>query len=160
MLGSLLEKELTTPQQYPLTLAALIAAAMRLRIRDPVVEYDEESVLASLDELKAQCLVRFVLPSHGRTAVRYRQVIDELTPIDSRQRARLFGVFLLRGPQTIGELRIRTDRMAEFEGLEDVERELQRLHSLEEPLASRVGRGPGQKEGATVGLPLLGGGLE
>lgn len=145
MLGSLMEKELTTPQQYPLTLTALVAACNQTSNRDPVVDYDKGFVLATLDELKAQLLVRFVLPSHGRTAVRYRQVIDEATSIDPRHRA-LLAVLLLRGPQTIGELRIRTDRMAQFDGLKDVEHELERLASLNEPLASRLDRGPGQKE--------------
>ena len=145
VLGSLVEKELTTPQQYPLTLLALVAACNQTSNRDPVVDYDEGCVSATLDELKAQRLVRFVLPSHGRTAVRYRQVIDEAMAIDHRQRA-LLAVLLLRGSQTIGELRIRTDRMAEFDGLGDVEHELERLASLSEPLVSRLGRGPGQKE--------------
>ena len=139
MLGSLMEKELTTPQQYPLTLPALVAACNQTSNRDPLVDYDDGFIMATLDELKTQRLVRFVLPSHGRTAVRYRQVIDEELAIDPRQRA-LLAVLLLRGSQTIGELRLRTDRMAEFDGLADVEHELERLASLSEPLAARLGR--------------------
>jgi len=145
VLGSLVEKEFTTPQQYPLTIAALVAACNQASNRDPVVNYDEGTVLSTLDDLKAQRLVRFVLPSHGRSAVRYRQVLDETLALDSKQRA-LLGVLLLRGPQTIGELRARTDRMAEFDGLDDVARELERLASLDEPLVSSLGRRPGQKE--------------
>lgn len=145
VLGSLAEKELTTPQQYPLTIAALVAACNQASNRDPVVHYDESFVLVTLDELKAQQLVRFVLPSHGRTAIRYRQVLDETLALDPRQRA-LLAVLLLRGPQTIGELRVRTDRMAHFDRLEDIERELEGLASLHEPLALRLGRRPGQKE--------------
>ncbi len=145
MLGSLVEKEFTTPQQYPLTIAALVAACNQASNRDPVVNYDEGTVLSTLDDLKAQRLVRFVLPSHGRSAVRYRQVLDETLALDSKQRA-LLGVLLLRGPQTIGELRARTDRMAEFDGLDDVARELERLALLDEPLVSSLGRRPGQKE--------------
>jgi uncharacterized protein len=145
VLGSLTEKELTTPQQYPLTIAALVAACNQVSNRHPVVEYDESSVLLTLDELKGQHLVRFVLPSHGRTAIRYRQVLDETLALDPRQRA-LLAVLLLRGPQTTGELRVRTDRMAHFDGLEDIERELEGLASLHQPLASRLGRQPGQKE--------------
>jgi uncharacterized protein len=145
VLGSLMEKELATPQQYPLTLLALVAACNQTSNRDPVVEYEESVVRSTLDELKEQRLVRFVLPSHGRTAVRYRQVIDESMAIDPRQHG-LLAVLLLRGPQTIGELRIRTDRIAEFDGMEDIERELERLASLNEPLASRIGRARGQKE--------------
>jgi uncharacterized protein YceH (UPF0502 family) len=145
VLGSLVEKEFTTPQQYPLTIAALVAACNQASNRDPVVNYDEGTVLSTLDDLKAQRLVRFVLPSHGRSAVRYRQVLDETLALDSKQRA-LLGVLLLRGPQTIGELRARTDRMAEFDGLDDVARELERLALLDEPLVSSLGRRPGQKE--------------
>jgi len=69
VLGSLMEKELTTPQQYPLTLPALVAACNQTSNRDPLVDYDDGFIVATLDELKAQRLVRFVLPSHGRTAV-------------------------------------------------------------------------------------------
>lgn len=145
MLGSLVEKELTTPQQYPLTIAALVAACNQASNRDPVVSYDDGTVIATLDELKTQRLVRFVLPSHGRSAVRYRHVLDETLALDARQRA-LLAVLLLRGPQTIGELRLRTDRMAAFESLGEVEHELGYLAAREEPLTSRLGRRPGQKE--------------
>jgi|HubBroStandDraft_1064217.scaffolds.fasta_scaffold92579_1 uncharacterized protein YceH (UPF0502 family) len=145
VLGSLVEKELTTPGQYPLTIAALVAACNQASNRDPVVSYDEGTVIATLDDLKGQRLVRFVLPSHGRSAVRYRQVLDETLALDGRQRA-LLAVLLLRGPQTIGELRLRTDRMAEFEGLAEVEHELDYLAAREEPLVSRLDRRPGQKE--------------
>lgn len=145
VIGSLLEKELTTPQQYPLTLNSLIAACNQASNREPVTDYDEHTVLSILDQLKEQRLVRFVLPSHGRTVVRYRHVVDEALALDRRQRA-LLAVLLLRGPQTVGELRLRTDRMAEFEGLDDVEHELAFLGSREEPLAASVGRRLGQKE--------------
>jgi hypothetical protein len=159
VLGSLVEKELTTPQQYPLTIAALVAACNQASNRDPVVNYDEETVLSALDDLKAQRLVRFVLPSHGRSAVRYRQVLDEALALDAKPRA-LLGVLLLRGAQTAGELRARTDRMAEFDGLDEVARELERLASLDEPLVSSLGRRPGQKEErwdcAVVELPTGG----
>jgi hypothetical protein len=145
VLGSLVEKELTTPQQYPLTIAALVAACNQASNRDPVVDYDEVTVRSALDDLKSQRLVRFVLPSHGRTAVRYRHILDETLALDVRQRA-LLGVLLLRGAQTIGELRLRTDRMAEFGGLDEVEHELGFLASLNDPLAANLGRRPGQKE--------------
>jgi uncharacterized protein YceH (UPF0502 family) len=153
VLGSLLEKELTTPQQYPLTLASLLAACNQSSNREPVVAYDEDTVMATLDGLKPQRLVRFVLPSSGRTAVRYRHIVDETLALDRRQRA-LLAVLLLRGPQTIGELRLRTDRMTEFDGLDEVERELGLLASLTEPLAAALGRRPGQKEGRWA-CPLM-----
>ncbi len=146
VLGSLIEKALTTPQQYPLTLAALVSACNQSSNRDPVVSFDEETVMDALDSLKAKHLVRFVLPSSGRTAVRYRAVIDEVMGLDAAPCA-LFAVLVLRGPQTVGELRIRTERMAQFDGLDAVEHELERLAELDVPLAVNLGRRPGQKEG-------------
>jgi uncharacterized protein YceH (UPF0502 family) len=145
VLGALIEKGLATPQQYPLTVNALQAACNQTSNRDPVVDYDETTVLVALDELKDQKLVRFVLPSHGRSVLRYRQVLDETLALDARQCA-VLAVLLLRGPQTIGELRIRTERMAVFDNLDEIQHELDLLGGREEPLASNVGRRPGQKE--------------
>jgi uncharacterized protein len=145
IIGSLVEKDLTTPDQYPLTIKSLLAACNQASNRDPVVAYDEHTVMSTLDALKEQRLVRFVLPSHGRSAVRYRHVLPEAWALDQRQCA-LVAVLLLRGPQTVGELRSRTDRMTSFENLDEVEHELQFLSALEEPLAISLGRKPGQKE--------------
>jgi uncharacterized protein YceH (UPF0502 family) len=145
VIGSLVEKDLTTPDQYPLTIKSLLAACNQASNRDPVVSYDEDTVMSTLAVLKEERLVRFVLPSHGRTAVRYRHVLPEALALDQRQCA-LVAVLLLRGPQTIGELRSRTDRMADFDSLEEVEHELQFLSNVEEPLATRLDRKPGQKE--------------
>jgi uncharacterized protein len=145
VLGSLVEKGLTTPQQYPLTLNALVVACNQASNREPVVNYDEATVDAALHDLKDQRLVRFVLPSHGRSVVRYRHVLDETLGLDSRQCA-ILAVLLLRGPQTAGELRIRTERMSQFDRLDEVEHELDLLASREEPLVGNVGRRPGQKE--------------
>jgi uncharacterized protein len=139
------EKGLATPQQYPLTINALQSACNQTSNREPVVSYDETTVLAALHELKDQKLVRFVLPSHGRSVVRYRQVLDETLGLDDRQCA-ILAVLLLRGPQTVGELRIRTERMATFDSLDEIEHQLEFLGSREEPLADNVGRRPGQKE--------------
>jgi uncharacterized protein YceH (UPF0502 family) len=145
VLGSLVEKALATPQQYPLTLSALVAACNQTSNREPVVSYDEQTVQAALDELKDLRLVRFVLPSHGRSVVRYRQVLDENLGLDSRQSA-VLAVLLLRGPQTVGELRLRTERMSRFDGLDEIQHELDLLGARDEPLAANVGRRPGQKE--------------
>jgi uncharacterized protein len=145
VLGALMEKGLATPQQYPLTVNALQSACNQTSNREPVVSYDETTVLAALDELKDMKLVRFVLPSHGRSVVRYRQVLDETLALDARQCA-ILAVLLLRGPQTIGELRIRTERMATFDSLDEVQHDLDLLYTREEPLARNVGRRPGQKE--------------
>jgi len=153
VIGSLVEKDLTTPDQYPLTIKSLIAACNQASNRDPVVSYDEDVVMSTLATLKEHRLVRFVLPSHGRTAIRYRHVLGEALGLDQRQCA-LVAALLLRGPQTIGELRIRTDRMAEFDSLEEVEHELQFLSDAEEPLATRLERRPGQKEDRWI-CPLV-----
>jgi uncharacterized protein YceH (UPF0502 family) len=145
VIGSLIEKQLTTPDQYPLTLKALVAACNQASNRDPVVSYDEHTVMSTLNELKPQRFIRFVLPSHGRSAVRYRHILDETLALDRRQCA-LLAVLLLRGPQTVGELRIRTDRMVEFDGLSEIEHELTFMASVDEPLTRNIGRRPGQKE--------------
>jgi uncharacterized protein YceH (UPF0502 family) len=145
VLGALMEKGLATPQQYPLTINALQSACNQTSNREPVASYDETTVLAALDELKDRKLVRFVLPSHGRSVIRYRQVLDEALGLDDGQTAML-AVLLLRGPQTVGELRIRTERMAKFDSLDDIQHQLEFLASREEPLARNVGRRPGQKE--------------
>jgi hypothetical protein len=156
VLGSLIEKQLTTPQQYPLTLPSLLAACNQASNREPVVAYDEDTVVLTLDELKAKRLLRFVLPSHGRTAMRYRHVLDEVLALDPAQCA-LLAVLLLRGPQTVGELRLRTDRMAQFDSLAEVEHELAFMASREEPLAVKLDRRPGQKEERWA-CPLVDGG--
>ena len=145
VIGSLAEKQLTTPQQYPLTINALILACNQTSNRDPVVGFDEETVEAALSSLREAGLLRLVHPSHGRSATRYRQVLDERFGLDARSLS-ILTVLLLRGPQTIGELRTRTDRMADFGSLEDVERELDRLAEGDEPLVGRLPRRPGQKE--------------
>jgi hypothetical protein len=145
VIGSLAEKQLTTPQQYPLTLNALVLACNQSSNRDPVVAYDEEGVVEALSSLKEAGLLRFVHPGHGRSATRYRQVVDERFGLDARSLS-VLAVLMLRGPQTVGELRTRTERMADFGSLSDVEAELERLCSGADPLARRLPRRPGQKE--------------
>ena len=163
VVGALVEKQLTTPQQYPLTLNALVAACNQMSSRNPVVAYDERTVEAALVRLKEKRLLRFVHPSHGRSVTRYRQVLEEALPLEPRQLA-VLAVLLLRGPQTLGELRTRTERMAEFASLEHVEEELDALAGRDEPLVTRLTREPGRKEmryaqllagdtGATVAPP-------
>lgn len=145
ILGSLIEKQLTTPQQYPLSLNALVLASNQSSNRDPVTSFDEPTVEASLATLKDKGLVRYVLPSHGRSVVRYRQVLDERLGLDERQMA-LLSVLLLRGPQTVAELRARTERMARFDSAEDLERDLEGLTRGDEPFVTLLARRPGQKE--------------
>jgi uncharacterized protein YceH (UPF0502 family) len=145
VIGSLAEKQLTTPQQYPLTMNALVLACNQTSNRDPVVNYDDETVESALTSLREAGLLRLVHPSHGRSATRYRQVLDERFGLDARSLS-VLGVLLLRGPQTIGELRTRTERMADFGSLEDVERELERMAEGDDPMVGRLPRRPGQKE--------------
>jgi uncharacterized protein YceH (UPF0502 family) len=145
VIGSLAEKQLTTPQQYPLTLNALVLACNQSSNRVPVVAYDETTVEQALTSLKEAGLLRFVHPSQGRSATRYRQVLDERFGLDSRSLS-VLTVLVLRGPQTVGELRARTERMADFDSLDDVDAELGRLSSGSDPLVRRLPRRPGQKE--------------
>jgi hypothetical protein len=145
VVGSLIEKQLTTPQQYPLTLNSLVLACNQTSNRDPVVSYEDGLVQRALATLKEIGVVRFVYPSSGRSATRYRQVIGEALGLDERSLA-LLAVLLLRGPQTVGELRTRTERMTTFDDLGAVNTELERLADRAEPHVLRLHRRPGQKE--------------
>ena len=145
VIGSLAEKQLTTPQQYPLTLNALVLACNQSSNRDPVVAYDQSTVELALSSLKEAGLLRFVHPGKGASATRYRQVLDERLGLDSKSLS-LLAVLMLRGPQTVGELRARTERMADFDSLTSLEAELQRLGGGTDPLVRRLPRRPGQKE--------------
>jgi uncharacterized protein YceH (UPF0502 family) len=145
IVGSLIEKQLVTPQHYPLTLNALVAACNQTSNRDPVVSFDERSVADALTSLKERHLVRFVLPSHGRSVVRYREVIDESLGLDIEQLA-LLSLLLLRGPQTVGELRSRAERLAPFDGTAAVERALTSLAAAVDGMVRQLPRRPGQKE--------------
>lgn len=145
VLGCLVEKQLTTPQQYPLTLNALTLACNQSSNRYPVVSYDERTAEAAVTSAKSKGLARFVHPSHGRSALRYAHMLEEALDVDSRQLA-LLSTLMLRGAQTPGELRSRTERMEKFEDLSDVERELFRLAERAQPLVVKLERRPGQKE--------------
>src|SRR5437763_1191786 len=145
VIGSLIEKELTTPQQYPLTLNALVAACNQTSNRNPVVTYDERTVESTVLGLKDQRLARVVHPAHGRSATRYRQVLHEALHLEREQLA-ILGVLMVRGPQTLNELKTRTDRAADLDDLGAVERTLGALTAREEPLVVRVPRQPGQRE--------------
>ncbi|HET7489476.1 MAG TPA: DUF480 domain-containing protein [Acidimicrobiales bacterium] len=151
VLGALVEKQLTTPQQYPLTMNALQAACNQTSSRNPVVTYEEQLLDTTVASLKSRGLLRFVHPSHGRSATRYRQVLEEVLDLDVQELA-LVAVLLLRGPQTVGELRSRTERMAEFKDLREVEDRLEALASRPDPLAARLPREPGRKEERWVQL--------
>jgi len=113
VLGALVEKQRTVPDTYPLTLNALVAACNQNSNREPVVRWGEHEVQQTLDGLKGRGLLRFVHPSHGRSATRYRQVLDESLGLDPTETA-LLAVLLLRGPQTRNELHSRTERYSDI----------------------------------------------
>jgi len=157
IIGSLIEKELTTPQQYPLTLNALVLACNQSSNRFPVVEYEERMVEDTVFALKDKGLARLVHPSHGRSATRYRHVLDEVLRLE-RPEVALLGVMMLRGPQTLNELKTRTERAADFADLGEVERTLDGLAAREEPLVVRIPRQAGQREDRYA--HLLGGAVD
>ena len=144
VLGCLLEKEAATPEYYPLTLNSLRNACNQSSSRNPVVSYDDGQVSDALATLREKGLIRVVYSPSNRAA-KYRQVTDEAYGLDDRGRA-VMCLLLLRGPQTVGELRIRSDRLCSFESLEEVERVLDGLADRDDPLVVRLARAPGQKE--------------
>jgi hypothetical protein len=143
VLGCLLEKERTTPDQYPLTLNALVSACNQSTSREPVMHLDDHEVDASLTSLKGQGLLRFVHPMHGRSVTRYRQVAIEQWALEPNAAA-VVAVLLLRGPQTAAELRSRTERLHEFASVEAVEAVLRSLADVQR--VQLLERQPGQKE--------------
>jgi uncharacterized protein len=145
IIGCLIEKELTTPQQYPLTLNALVSACNQSSNRDPVVCYDDRTVKQAVASLKDVGVVHFVHPSHGRSVIRFRHALDVRLGLDERRLA-LVAVLLLRGPQTAGELRARTERMATFDGIAAVDADLEHMSGGPEPVVVKLPRRPGQKE--------------
>jgi uncharacterized protein len=142
VLGCLIEKRWTTPDQYPLSLNALRLACNQSTNRDPVTHYDEGQVRDAAQRLSKYGLARLA-SGHGSRATKYRHLAEEGLGLDREQLA-LLCVLLLRGPQTPGELKMRSDRMAHLASLADVERVLGELG--EKGYAERMGRRPGQKE--------------
>ncbi len=144
ILGCLIEKQMTTPEYYPMTVNALVAASSQKTNRDPVLTYDEEMVDRALSTLNDKGLSRFTRMSGART-LKYVHKADEVLEVDSQQLA-VLAVLLLRGPQTPGELRTRTDRYVHFSGTEAVEEVLDDLMTRNVPLVTRLDREAGQKE--------------
>lgn len=149
VLGCLIEKQLTTPQQYPLSLNALTLACNQASNREPVVSYDEATAELAVRTLKQKGLTRFVHPTHGRSVLRYEHVLRDALGVDEPQLA-ILAVLMLRGPQTIGEIRTRCERMAQFDDLRHVAHELELLEDHAGGLVAPVPRRPGQKEGRFV----------
>ncbi len=144
VLGALVEKDITTPDYYPLSLNALINACNQKNNREPVTNFDEETVRLALRNLSDKRLAGPAGGADGRVT-KYEHRMQEVFNF-TRQETALICVLLLRGPQTPGELRGRTERMYQFEHLDDVLSGLQQLMRREPPLAKALGRRPGTKE--------------
>jgi len=144
ILGSLIEKDITTPDYYPLSLNALVNACNQKNNRDPVMSLDEAAVRQALATLQEK---RLAGPASGADSrvPKFEHRLQEVFNFDRRETA-ILCVLLLRGPQTPGELRSRTDRMYHFEALEDVLSTLDRLAQRDPPLARMLPRQPGTKE--------------
>jgi uncharacterized protein len=142
VLGCLLEKQRTTPDLYPLTLNALRAACNQTTNRDPVVQYDEETIREALNRLARRRFTRLT-SYHGSRAAKFRHLLDEALQIGPEEQA-VLAVTMLRGPQTPGELLQRTERMFRFPDSSALQVVLDRL--IERELAARYDRRPGQRE--------------
>ena len=153
VLGSLLEKETTTPEYYPLSLLALTNACNQRSSRNPVMELSEDEVRAALGELEEAGLATPVRGNESRVA-KYAHHIGEVFNLRRGELA-IFCVLLLRGPQTPGELRSRSERMHAFAGMDEVEATVQQLARLEPPLARALLREPGAREVRYVHLLSL-----
>ena len=145
VLGSLLEKEATTPEYYPLSLNALVNACNQKSNRDPVVNFNEETVLVALESLREKRLA-FVIT--GSRVIKYSQRISETFNLGRRELVVLC-VLLLRGPQTVAEIKDRSERMFSFADSTEVERVLEKLGDWPNAgaLVTKLPRQPGQKEG-------------
>ena len=140
MLGALLEKDITTPEYYPLTLNALQNACNQKSSREPIVNYGEETVSQALEMLQHKGLV-LRISGAGHRVEKWSHRLGEVLNLGRRELA-LLCVLMLRGPQTVGELRGRTERMHDFADMEEVERVLEVLADREErPLVARAARG-------------------
>lgn len=145
VLGCLLEKSETTPDAYPLTLNSLLLACNQKSNRDPIVEYDEDIAIEALDDLRKKGFA-FRVDVAGSRVAKFRHNIDELLGLSQGSKA-LLTVLLLRGAQTLGELRTRSERMHSFATTEAVEAELIEVaEEVERPLWMKLPRAPGKKE--------------
>lgn len=142
VLGCLLEKEQTTPDAYPLSVNALVGACNQKSNRDPVMALSENDVKATLDRLHAEVMV---WPVEGARTQKWRHSLDRMWELSPETRA-VMTVLLLRGPQTAGEIRTRTERMHPFASTVEVEGSLAGLASGDEPMTVHLARQPGQKE--------------
>ena len=142
VLGCLIEKQRTTPDVYPLSLNALRTACNQSTNRDPVVDYDEGTIRSALDELSRRGWARLA-SGPGSRAVKFRHLLPEALGLGDDELA-LLAVLMLRGPQTLGELKQRTERLHRFESIAEVHETLNQL--LGRDLVARLSRRPGHKE--------------
>ena len=154
VLGCLIEKQRTVPDTYPLSLNGLRTACNQTTNRDPIVNYDEPTIEAALDRLRERHLVRRGVTA-GSRVIKYWQLFDEEVGLEEPDLAVLC-VLMLRGPQTVGELKARTERLHGFASLDDIGATLEALAHRDDPLVQRLEREPGRKEHRYS--QLLGGG--
>ena len=145
VLGSLIEKQITTPDYYPLTLNALVNACNQLTNRDPVVAFDDQTVVRALDGLRDKRLATMFTGAESRVA-KYKHTLTDALLLTPGEVA-LLCVLMLRGPQTLGELRTRSERLFTFDTMPEVEEALNALAAREpQPLVAKLPRQPGTKE--------------
>jgi uncharacterized protein YceH (UPF0502 family) len=156
VLGSLMEKSRTTPDYYPMTINSLTAACNQKSARRPVVQYDEDTVVRTLDILKKKGLISTATGGSSR-AVKYKHNFAIVFPVVPAEVA-LICLLLLRGPQTPGELNTNSGRLYEFESLDDLQETLEKLSTSDVPYVTQLPRRTGQKEARY--MHLLGESLE
>lgn len=144
VLGSLIEKSKTTPDYYPMTLNGLTAACNQKTSRNPVVQYDEETVVIALDSLKRKGLSA-TATGGGSRAVKYKHNLAIAYPLDLAE-VSILCLLLLRGPQTAGELNTNSGRLFEFHSIEEVQQTLENLSKYDTPFVVQLPKKPGQKE--------------
>src|SRR6478609_9388085 len=145
VLGSLLEKQRTVPGSYPLSLNSLRLACNQTSSRDPISDLDDAAIENVVRELKGRGLLRVVWSGKGARSLKYHQLLDEELALQPDERA-LVTVLLLRGPQSPGELKTRTERLHPFADRQEVEGVLQRMAALPAPLVRELDRRPGQQD--------------
>lgn len=156
VLGCLMEKSRTTPENYPLTLNALVTACNQKTSRNPVVNYDENTVMLTIDSLRKKGLVGTVTGGTGRVT-KYKHNLAIAFPIVPSE-VSILCLLLLRGPLTPGEINNMSGRMYEFESLDEVQQQLEQLAHSETPFVVQLPRKPGQKEARFA--HLLGGSVD
>lgn len=144
VLGALVEKQMTTPDYYPMTVSALVAACNQKNNREPVTAFTDEDVERILGELNDLDLSRFTRQSGGRT-LKYLHRAPQTLEIDDEQLA-ILAIMMLRGPQTVAELKSRTQRYVDFQSIEAVEDRVEDLITRHEPLVVELPRESGQRE--------------